>query len=137
MLTLFTAGAVLAACACLRQLLNRPERTDAYFWKGRVRLTALWNDGAAFGLPLKRTLVTALSILIFARVWGLPRPTPIGAGRGVGGGVCKLLVLLRRGAVYDYVQFPKLPKIGRYVWNLADLAILIGGLLLALLERKK
>ena len=45
MLTLFTAAAVLAACACLRQLLNRPERTDAYFWKGRVRLTALWNDG--------------------------------------------------------------------------------------------
>ena len=35
------------------------------------------------------------------------------------------------------VQFPKLPKIGRYVWNLADLAILIGGLLLALLEREK
>ena len=114
MLTLFTAAAVLAACACLRQLLNRPERTDAYFWKGRVRLTALWNDGAAFGLPLKRTL-----------------------GLALGGGLSNLWERLRRGAVYDYVQFPKLPKIGRYVWNLADLAILIGGLLLALLERKK
>ena len=130
MLTLFTAAAVLAACACLRQLLNRPERTDAYFWKGRVRLTALWNDGAAFGLPLKRTLVTALSILIRRR-------SPIGAGLALGGGLSNLWERLRRGAVYDYVQFPKLPKIGRYVWNLADLAILIGGLLLALLERKK
>ena len=79
MLTLFTAAAVLAACACLRQLLNRPERTDAYFWKGRVRLTALWNDGAAFGLPLKRTLVTALSILILPLVWVFRRRSPIGA----------------------------------------------------------
>ena len=26
-------------------------------------MTALWNDGAAFSLPLKRKLVTALSIL--------------------------------------------------------------------------
>ena len=127
MLTLFTAAAVLAACACLRQLLNRPERTDAYFWKG----------GAAFGLPLKRTLVTALSILILPLVWVFRRRSPIGAGLALGGGLSNLWERLRRGAVYDYVQFPKLPKIGRYVWNLADLAILIGGLLLALLERKK
>ena len=122
MLTLFTAAAVLAACACLRQLLNRPERTDAYFWKG---------------LPLKRTLVTALSILILPLVWVFRRRSPIGAGLALGGGLSNLWERLRRGAVYDYVQFPKLPKIGRYVWNLADLAILIGGLLLALLERKK
>ena len=113
MLTLFTAAAVLAACACLRQLLNRPERTDAYFWKGRVRLTALWNDGAAFGLPLKRTLVTALSILILPLVWVFRRGSPIGAGLALGGGLSNLWERLRRGAVYDYVQFPKLPKIGR------------------------
>lgn len=84
MLTLFTAAAVLAACACLRQLLNRPERTDAYFWKGRVRLTALWNDGAAFGLPLKRTLVTALSILILPLVWVFRRPQSHRGGTGLG-----------------------------------------------------
>ena len=79
MLTLLTAAAVLAACAGLRRFLNRPKRTDAYFWKGRVRLTALWNDGAAFGLPLKRTLVTALSILILPLVWMFRRRSPIGA----------------------------------------------------------
>ena len=132
MLTLLTAAAVLAACAGLRRFLNRPKRTDAYFWKGRVRLTALWNDGA-----LKRTLVTALSILILPLVWMFRRRSPIGAGLALGGGLSNLWERLRRGAVYDYVQFPKLPKIGRYVWNLADFAILIGGLLLALLERKK
>ena len=100
-------------------------------------MTALWNDGAAFGLPLKRTLVTALSILILPLVWVFRRRSPIGAGLALGGGLSNLWERLRCGAVYDYVQFPKLPKIGRYVWNLADLAILIGGLLLALLERKK
>ena len=47
MLTLFTAAAILAACAGLRWFLNRPERKDAFFWGGRIRLTALWNDGAA------------------------------------------------------------------------------------------
>ena len=79
MLTLFTAAAVLAACAGLRQLLNRPERKDAFFWGGRIRLTALWNDGAAFSLPLKRKLVTALSILILPLVWVFRRRSPIGA----------------------------------------------------------
>ena len=87
--------------------------------------------------PLKRTLVTALSILILPLVWVFRRRSPIGAGLALGGGLSNLWERLRRGAVYDYVQFPKLPKIGRYVWNLADLAILIGGLLLTLLERKK
>lgn len=137
MLTILIAAAVLAACAGLRRFLNRTERTDEYFWKGRVRLTALWNDGAAFSLPLKRTLVTALSILILPLVWLFRRRSPVGAGLALGGGLSNLWERLRRGAVYDYAQFPKLPKIGRYVWNLADLAILIGGLLLALLERKK
>lgn len=137
MLTLCIAAAVLAACAGLRWFLNRPERKDAFSWGGRIRLTALWNDGAAFSLPLKRKLVTALSILILPLVWVFRRRSPIGAGLALGGGLSNLWERLRRGAVYDYVQFPKLPKLGRYVWNLADLAILIGGLLLALLERKK
>ena len=137
MLTLCIAAAVLAACTALRWFLNRPERKDEAFWNGRIRLTALWNEGAAFSLPLKRKLVTALSILILPLVWVFRRRSPIGAGLALGGGFSNLWERLRRGAVYDYVQFTKLPKIGRYVWNLADLAILIGGLLLALLERKK
>ena len=86
MLTLFTAAAVLAACACLRQLLNRPERKDAFFWGGRIRLTALWNDGAAFSLPLKRKLVTALSSPAF----GVP-PEDLARARG----------RLRTGDFYD------------------------------------
>ena len=134
MLTLCIAAAVLAACTALRWFLNRPERKDEAFWNGRIRLTALWNEGAAFSLPMKRTLVAALSILILPLVWVFRRRNPIGAGLALGGGLSNLWERLRHGRVYDYVQFPKLR---RYVWNLADFAILLGGLLLALFERKK
>ena len=134
MLTLLIAAAVLAACTGLRRFLNREGRKDRTFWGGRIRLTALWNDGAAFSLPLKRTLVSALSILILPLVWVFRRRNPIGTGLALGGGLSNLWERLRHGRVYDYVQFPKLPKLGRYVWNLADFAILLGGLLLALIE---
>ena len=83
MLTLCIAAAVLAACTALRWFLNRPERKDEAFWNGRIRLTALWNEGAAFSLPMKRTLVAALSILILPLVWVLP-PEPYRRGTGPG-----------------------------------------------------
>ena len=55
----------------------------------------------------------------------------------LGGGLSNLWERLKNRRVYDYVQFPKLPKLGRDVWNLADFAILLGGVLLALLDRKR
>ncbi|MFR7894777.1 MAG: hypothetical protein ACLU38_12635 [Dysosmobacter sp.] len=64
MLTLFHRGGGVGRLHRPAVVLNRPERKDAFFWGGRIRLTALWNDGAAFSLPLKRKLVTALSILV-------------------------------------------------------------------------
>ena len=137
MLTLFIAAAVLAACTALRWLLNRPERKNETFWGGRIRLTTLWNEGAAFSLPMKRTLVAALSILILPLVWLFRRRNPLGAGLALGGGLSNLWERLRHGRVYDYLQFPRLPRLGRYVWNLADLAIAAGALLLALFPRER
>lgn len=121
----------------LRRFLNREGRKDRTFWGGRIRLTALWNDGAAFSLPLKRTLVSALSILILPLVWVFRRRSPIGAGLALGGGLSNLWERLKNRRVYDYVQFPKLPKLGRYVWNLAVLPSCWAGVLLALLDRKR
>ena len=136
MLTLLIAAAVLAACTGLRRFLNREGRRDRTFWGGRIRLTALWNDGAAFSLPLKRTLVSALSILILPLVWVFRRRSPIGAGLALGGGVSNLWERLKNRRVYDYVQFPKAPgRWSRYVYNLADFAIILGGV--GLMFRKK
>lgn len=136
-MTLFIAAVIFAACVGLRRYLDRPERTDREFGNGRIRLTALWNEGAAFSLPLKRGWVVLLSILILPFVWLFRRRTPIGAGLALGGGLSNLWERVRYGRVYDYVRFPKLPRLGRYVWNLADFAIVLGGTLLALLDRKK
>ena len=132
-MTLFIA----AACVGLRRYLDRPERTDREFGNGRIRLTALWNEGAAFSLPLKRGWVVLLSILILPFVWLFRRRSPLGAGLALGGGLSNLWERVRYGRVYDYVRFPKLPRLWRYVWNLADFAIVLGGTLLALLDRKK
>ena len=134
---LFIAAAIFAACVGLRRYLDRPERTDREFGNGRIRLTALWNEGAAFSLPLKRGWVVLLSILILPFVWLFRRRSPLGAGLALGGGLSNLWERVRYGRVYDYVRFPKLPRLWRYVWNLADFAIVLGGTLLALLDRKK
>ena len=136
-MTLFIAAAIFAACGGLRRYLDRPERTDREFGNGRIRLTALWNEGAAFSLPLKRGWVVLLSILILPFVWLFRRRSPLGAGLALGGGLSNLWERVRYGRVYDYVRFPKLPRLWRYVWNLADFAIVLGGTLLALLDRKK
>lgn len=127
----------MPACVGLRRYLDRPERTDREFGNGRIRLTALWNEGAAFSLPLKRGWVVLLSILILPFVWLFRRRSPLGAGLALGGGLSNLWERVRYGRVYDYVRFPKLPRLWRYVWNLADFAIVLGGTLLALLDRKK
>ena len=136
-MTLFIAAAIFAAWVGLRRYLDRPERTDREFGNGRIRLTALWNEGAAFSLPLKRGWVVLLSILILPFVWLFRRRSPLGAGLALGGGLSNLWERVRYGRVYDYVRFPKLPRLWRYVWNLADFAIVLGGTLLALLDRKK
>ena len=136
-MTLFIAAAIFAASVGLRRYLDRPERTDREFGNGQIRLTALWNEGAAFSLPLKRGWVVLLSILILPFVWLFRRRNPIGAGLALGGGLSNLWERVRYGRVYDYVRFPKLPRLWRYVWNLADFAIVLGGTLLTLLDRKK
>lgn len=44
---------------------------------------------------------------------------------------------LRHGRVFDYLQFPKAPgALRRYVYNLADLAILAGAVTLLLRKRR-
>lgn len=130
---LLTAAAVAAACAVLRRALCRPERRERDHWGGRVRLTALWNDGAAFGLPIRRGPLLTLSLGALAAAVLCGRRSPAAAGLVLGGGLANLWERLRHGRVYDYLRFPKAPgPLGRYVYNLADIALFLGaaGLLL-------
>ena len=139
MITLLIAMVTLAACTAARWYLERPGRRERSAFGGRVRLTTLWNKGAAFGLPLGRAVLMALSALVLAATalfWR--RRNPLGAGLVLGGGISNLWERLRHGKVLDYLRVPALPgKLGKYVYNLADLALFLGALLLALFPRRR
>lgn len=139
MTTLLIAALTLSACTAARWYLERPGRRERSAFGGRVKLTALWNKGAAFGLPLGREVLIVLSTLALAATalfWR--RRNPLGAGLVLGGGISNLWERLRHGKVLDYLRFPAAPgKLGKYVYNLADLALFLGALLLALFPRRR
>lgn len=140
MLTILTAAATFSACGLARHCLDRPGRRKTDCCRGRVRLTSLWNSGAAFDLPLSREAVAAGSLAALLAVLAQRRQSPAGAGLALGGGLSNLWERLRYGRVYDYLRFPKAPgPLGRYVFNLADFAIALGaaGLLLGRGKRAK
>lgn len=127
LLTLLTASATNAACGIVRRRLNRPDRMPRSYGGDRVRLTALWNHGAAFALPIPRKVLLGGTAAALAAAFGLRKRNPIGAGLILGGGLSNLAERLAVGKVYDYVQFPKAPgKIKSYVYNLADFAVFLG-----------
>ena len=91
--TIVTALAVAALCTLLRHRLDHPGRPARELLGGRVRLTALWNRGGAFGIPLKAGALAAVSVGILAALvlwagrslWtalvrGGRRSQPLGAG---------------------------------------------------------
>lgn len=139
MLTMiFVSAAVVSACTAARWYLCRAGRRETEHWGGRVRLTALWNSGGAFGLPIGRRPLLALSLAALAAVVRCRRRSPAAAGLVAGGGLSNLWERLRRGRVYDYLRFPRAPGfLGRYVYNLADLAIFLGAAGLLLGRRRR
>lgn len=131
MKTVLTGVATFGVCHAVRWYLDRSSRKTAETAGGHIRLTALWNKDAAFGLPIRREGLLVLSGAVLGTVWLLRNRAPVGAGLALGGGAANLAERLHNGKVYDYVQFPKAPgKLKRYVFNLADFAIFVGGLLL-------
>ncbi len=130
--TIFTAASTFSACTAARWYLHRTRRREACLLDGHVRLTELWNSGAAFGLPASRELVTLGSLAVLAWTFRRRKRSPAAAGLVLGGGLSNLRERLHTGAVYDYLQFPKAPSpLNRYVFNLADLAIILGSCRLA------
>ncbi|QUO39374.1 signal peptidase II [Dysosmobacter sp.] len=138
MITLLTAALTLTACTLARWYLERPGRRERSALGGRIKLTALWNRGAAFGLPLGREALMVLSALVLGVTVLFRRRSPFGAGLVLGGGLSNLWERLRYGKVLDYLRFPAAPgKLKKYVYNLADLALFLGALWLALFPREK
>jgi len=131
MLTVFTALAAFGGCTAARWYLDRSSRREAEYLGGRVRLKAMWNEGAAFGLPLPAEALPPASAAVLGLLWVSWKRRPLGTGLILGGGLSNLCERVRHGRVYDYIQFPHAPgPLRRYVFNLADLAILSGSVLL-------
>ena len=131
MKTALTALAVFAGCTAVRLGLDPSACRGTDHLNGHVRLKALWNKGAAFGLPIPAEILPLASAGALGALWAAgPRTCPVGAGLIQGGGLSNLYERVRLGKVYDYLQFPKAPgPLRRYVFNLADLAVLTGGVL--------
>lgn len=138
MITYFIAAAVFAAAALVRWFLDRSSRADTTHLGGLVELTAVWNHGAAFALPICRTLVRVFSAAALLFAWVQRKRSPAGAGLVLGGGAANLYERLRHGRVYDYVRFPTAAGGGkRYVFNFADFSIFLGAALLLLRWKKR
>ena len=136
MRTTWITGLTLSGCTAARWYLNRTSWRDEEYAKGHIKLKTLWNDGAAFGLPIKSGALVAASASLMTWLWAQRKAHPVSTGLVLGGGLSNLLERLLHGRVYDYIQFPKAPgKLKRYVYNLADLAIFVGGI--GLLFRKE
>lgn len=136
MRTFLTGLSTFSACNAARWYLNRKCRRDTVHCGGRVSLETVWNEGAAFGLPLPRRAVLGASAGLLGLVWLRRRNCPLGAGLVLGGGAANLYERLAHGRVYDYLRFPKAPgRLGRSVFNLADGAIFLGAAAMAAAER--
>ena len=70
------------------------------------------------------TLAVAALLVFLARVGTLDRPVLVGFGLVIGGGVGNLVDRLRLGYVTDFILH------GNNAFNLADVAILVGTLLI-------
>ena len=135
--TAIAAGAALSLCALVRRGLEA-GKGPASLLGGRVLVRRLYNRGSGFGLvPLDARQVAPLSL---AALWALLRwgGSRLGTGLLLGGGLSNLYERVRRGRVLDYLRFPRAPGVlKKYTYNLADLFILLGAVLLLLRGRKK
>lgn len=137
MLTLWIIVAVLAVCGGLRRQLKQPKNACRRREGRYIRQTAVWNQGAAFGMRIPKPLLWGGSLAALLIAWKARCSSRLGAGLILGGGLSNVYERLRYGKVFDYVRFPKAPGLlKRYAFNVADLAIL-GGILCLLLRRRK
>jgi len=132
---LLIGGAVLAADQLTKALVRTYLPPGASFpadWP--VRLTHVTNTGAAFGLLTNQSLLlTFVAFFAIGLIIYYYRKAPDGAwplraalGLQLGGAVGNLIDRLRQGYVTDFIDLRFWP-----VFNLADSAITVGAVLLA------
>jgi len=129
------AAAVLALDQGTKAWAGRtlPGGGSRSYLGGLVRLTLVHNPGGAFGLfpehsgafiAVSAVVVAALAVLLLLGRW---RPLGrVGSALLLGGAAGNLVDRVQWGYVLDFLQVPGLP-----VFNVADVAIVVGAGLLA------
>lgn len=143
MVYLLLALVILIVEFYLKHRIIKDERLPRYIWGGWLLLRRHDNYGLAFGQlkqhPWLPKLLVSLVIAVFL-VYTLPwllggeiTPLPgLALGLLYGGGLSNLLDRYIRGYVVDYFSFIKArwPRMRRLVFNLADICIFLGMLLM-------
>ena len=97
----------------------------------------LWEESANKEYRNSGIFITA-RMSIERLVCGQIRGCTLGAGLLLGGGLSNLWERIRHGRVLDYLRFPKAPgPLKKYTYNLADLAIFLGAVLMVLRRRRQ
>ena len=137
MVIALVAAAAVSLCALTRRKLQAGQGPNSLLG-GWVQVRKLYNHGSGFGLiPLAARHLAPLSL---AALWALLRigGNSLGTGLLLGGGLSNLWERIRYGRVLDYLRFPKAPgALKRYTYNLADLFILLGAVVLLLRRRRR
>ena len=114
----------------------------AMLWLASVfRITHVTNTGVAFGLfPRGGSFFIVVAVVVIVAIIVYYRHLPdgqwmmrIALGLQLGGAFGNLVDRLRQGRVVDFIQFNFWPLRNRPVFNLADLSIVTGVVLLAIL----
>jgi signal peptidase II len=119
--------------------LNQPWHPSASWLQRVFSLTYTTNTGAAFGLfPDQGYLFVIIAMVVITAIIVYYRHLPPGYGLArmalglqLGGALGNLIDRLRQGYVVDFVDFNFWPMQNWPVFNLADSAIVVGVVLLA------
>lgn len=136
--------AVITGETLIKHYIVESEKEGKKIWKlpGGVEIRRLENGGAATGvLSAYKKQIKICSGVVLA-VCGLfmlnesrRRPVSVretGFALLFGGGLCNFVDRMKKGTVTDYLRFTKCPIsfIRNLVFNISDVCILIGGLLI-------
>jgi len=102
----------------------------SFTWVGGITFRFLANRGATFGVSVPYIDVISLIVLVLLTIYTYRYPSSA-LSLIVLGGFSNVLDRLIYGYVVDYLHIPFLPIVGHTFFNLADVMIDIGVLLLA------
>ena len=149
MIFIFIAAAIFALdWAVKKQMDKKRLREESRIFKGRIILRKYYNQGAMLNFlerwPRLVQILCGSLLLLFCGMFLFllrdrgSRGLKLGAAMIIGGGANNLYDRLTKGHVVDYFSFrSRFPKLQRIVFNLSDMFIFLGTLLMLVFHREK